>query len=134
KSRSSEPALAKDLFTSDYFHKMRAHAEATGLDWYVVTAEHGLVAPDQWLEPYSRCLADQDVSSRRALGLRVAAQLEQRWGPLPGTVVEIHAGRTYVEALRPALLQSGAEVLDPLRGLSLGRRLAWYRELQDQSD
>lgn len=128
KSRSSEPALARDLFTSDYFAKMRSHAEGTGLPWFIVTAEHGLVWPEQWLEPYALCLADMRAGLRRSWGGRVAARLRDIRGSLQGTVVEIHAGSTYVQALGPALERLGAEVLDPLRGLPIGRRLAWYRQ------
>jgi hypothetical protein len=38
--------------------------------------------------------------------------------------LEVHAGRLYHEAL----LTAGLEVCSPVEGLSVGRRLAWYRQ------
>lgn len=35
KSKHSHGALAKDLYASDYFSKMRAYAEATGRPWFI---------------------------------------------------------------------------------------------------
>lgn len=51
KSKRPHGAAAKDLYTSDYFSKMRAYAESTGRPWFILSAEHGLVSPDGLLEP-----------------------------------------------------------------------------------
>lgn len=126
KSKRDSGAPAKDLYTSDYFVKMRTYAEATGLPWFILSAEHGLVRPDEWLEPYERYLPDTSRDYRRAWGQEVASQLEEAVGPLAGLVVDVHAGAVYVESVGEALQQRGAQVLDQLRGLSFGRRLSWY--------
>lgn len=75
KSKRDEGAPAKDLYTSDYFVKMRTYAEATGLPWFILSAEHGLISPEEWLEPYERYLPDTSRDYRRAWGQKVAAQL-----------------------------------------------------------
>jgi len=126
KSKRPVGAPAKDLYTSDYFTKMRSYAEATGLPWFILSAEHGLIDPDEWLEPYERYLPDTSREYRSAWGEQVAVQLEQAVGPLAGLVVDVHAGGAYVDALEPELLRRGAEVVDQLKGLSFGRRLSWY--------
>ena len=126
KSKRDFGAPAKDLYTSDYFVKMRAYAEATGLPWFILSAEHGLVRPDEWLEPYERYLPDTSSDYRHAWGLKVAAQLEEAVGPLVGLVVDVHAGGIYVESLQGPLQQRGAQVIDQIRGLSFWRRLSWY--------
>jgi hypothetical protein len=126
KSKLGHGARAKDLYVSDYFAKMRTYAEASGRPWFILSAEHGLVSPDDWLEPYERYLPDTSREYRRAWGQKVAEQLEQAVGSLSGVLVDVHAGAAYVVSVEEALGPRGAEVLDQLKGLSFGRRLAWY--------
>ncbi|GAB3488264.1 DUF6884 domain-containing protein [Flexivirga lutea] len=126
KTKLDHGAPAKDLYVSDYFAKMRNYAEASGRPWFILSAEHGLISPDEWLEPYERYLPDTSREYRTAWGEKVAQQLEQAVGSLPGLLVDIHAGAAYVESVEEALTPRGAHVLDQLRGLSFGRRLSWY--------
>ena len=126
KSKGTRPAAAKDLYTSALFRKERAYAESAGVPWFILSAEHGLVAPDEWLAPYERNLADTTASYRSAWGAWAAARLDLLAGPLSDKVIEIHAGSKYLDALRPHLERLGARVFDPLHGLSMGQRLAWY--------
>ena len=101
KSKGTRPAAAKDLYTSALFRKERAYAERAGVPWFILSAEHGLVAPDEWLAPYERYLADTTASYRLAWGGWVAARLDLLAGPLSDKVVEIHAGSTYLDVIRP---------------------------------
>jgi hypothetical protein len=126
KSKSPSPAAAKDLYTSALFVKERAHAERSGAPWYILSAEHGLVAPDEWLAPYERYLPDTSPEYRRAWGTWVAARLQMLEGPLQGKTIEIHASSAYLEAVRQPLTELGAVITDPLRGLAMGERLSWY--------
>jgi hypothetical protein len=96
-----------------------------------LSAEHGLVSPEDWLEPYERYLPNTSRDYRRAWGEQVAEQLELAVGSLAGLVVDVHAGAAYIDALRDALSSSGARVSDQLKGLSFGRRLSWYLQHQD---
>jgi hypothetical protein len=132
KSKGTRPAAAKDLYISALFRKERAYAERAGVPWFILSAEHGLVAPDEWLAPYERYLADTTASYRSAWGAWVAARLDLLAGPLSDKAVEIHAGSTYLHALRPHLERLGARVVDPLHGLSMGRRLAWYGSIDQE--
>ena len=85
-----------------------------------------MVGPDEWLSPYERHLADTTTAFRLAWGSWVAARLELLVGSIDGKVVEIHAGAIYLDAARSELERLGALVVDPLHGLQLGQRLAWY--------
>ena len=49
-------ARAKDLYRSDWFLKARACAEAVGSCWFILSAEYGLVHPDEMIEPYEMTL------------------------------------------------------------------------------
>ncbi|MEP9362191.1 DUF6884 domain-containing protein [Nocardioides sp. CN2-186] len=126
KTKLAQGAAAKDLYVSDYFTKMRGYAEASGRPWFILSAEHGLVGPEDWLEPYERYLPDTSRDYRLAWGEKVAEQLESAGGPLSGLVLDVHAGAAYVESVERALDRRGAQVIDQLKGLSFGRRLSWY--------
>jgi uncharacterized HhH-GPD family protein len=126
KSKLDRPAAARDLYVSALFAKARDLAERGGQPWFVMSAEHGLVAPQEWLAPYDRYLGDTPESYRRVWGAWVVARLELLTGDLRGRTVEVHAGHTYVDAIRGPLRARGAGLVEPLAGLTMGQRLAWY--------
>jgi hypothetical protein len=124
-SKAASPRPARELFTGTAFTKARDRAEASGLPWYVLSAEHGLLEPDEPVAPYDRYLPDTSRDYRAAWASRVVAQLAERHD-LRGLVVEAHAGRAYCEPLVQPLGEAGATLLQPLAGLGQGERLAWY--------
>lgn len=126
KTKASAPAPAKDLYTSPGFRKSRAYAEARAVPWFILSAEHGLVAPDEWLAPYERYLPDTPAWYREAWGSWVVARLRLLAGDLRGRRVEVHASAAYVDAIRELLERQGALVLEPLAGLRQGERSSWY--------
>lgn len=126
KSKRAVPSAARDLYTSPLFQKQRKYAEGTGVRWFILSAEHALVGPDEWLAPYERYLPDTPAGYRAAWGVWAVERLELLTGPLAGRVVEVHAGAPYVEAIAPHLAAKGATLLEPLYGLTMGERLAWY--------
>lgn len=126
KTKLHQAAAAKNLFISALFRKERAYAESTGVPWYILSAENGLVTPDQWLDPYERYLPKQSPKYREAWGDKVLAVLDQLEGSIEGKVVEIHAGAAYIDPIRSGLLSRGAIVSEPLRDLRFGERLRWY--------
>jgi hypothetical protein len=126
KTKLVQAAAAKDLFVSALFRKERAYAESTGAPWYILSAENGLVTPDQWLNPYNKYLSKQSVKYRKDWGAKVVEVLRQIEGPMQGKVIEIHAGAAYVDAIRSGLQSHGAIVIEPLHDLRFGERLRWY--------
>ncbi|WP_371863256.1 DUF6884 domain-containing protein [Nocardioides psychrotolerans] len=46
KAKAAAPAAARDSYVSPLFRKERDDAERSGLPWFILSAEHGLVAPD----------------------------------------------------------------------------------------
>lgn len=126
KTKQQYPCAAKDLYISALFKKERAYAENRAVPWFILSAEHGLVAPDEWLAPYERYLPDTPLAYRTAWAAWVAARLELIYQPVVGKTIEIHAGADYLDVVRPQLEARGAIVVDPLRGLAMGGRLAWY--------
>lgn len=134
KEKLAIPAAARDLYVSPLFKKEREYAERAGLPWFILSAEHGLLVPDEWLSPYERYLPDTPPSFRWAWGTWVIERLELLTGSLDGRTIEVHAGATYVDALRGALASKGAAVYEPLAGLGMGQRLAWYGAQPGRTD
>jgi hypothetical protein len=117
---------ARDLYVSPLFRKRRAYVEARGLAWFILSAEHGLVSPEATLHSYSRSLATMPAGERRVWGSAVISALEDALGELGQLSFEIHAGASYVEPVRPYLLNLGALVDVPTEGLGIGQQLSWY--------
>jgi hypothetical protein len=96
-------APARDLYVSPLFHKGRAYAERAGVPWFILSAQHGLVAPDDELEPYDLRLSATSRQYRREWGGGVVAALRKALGSIDGLSIEIHAGSAYVDSIRDEL-------------------------------
>ncbi len=112
-----------------------AYAEAVGRPWFILSAKHALVEPDELLTPYDVYLAGQSATYRLAWGAWVVERLAALVGPLDGRLVEVHAGAAYLEPLKRPLARHAARVRAPLSGLGVGEQLGWYdrRELADRT-
>lgn len=114
---------AADLYTSAWFVKARALVEASGDPWFILSAEHGLLAPEKVIEPYERTLNTMSVHERRSWAEQVQKQMEVI---LPDAdEVVVFAGNKYRENLMPYLRKRFLEVKVPMDGLTIGRQLNW---------
>jgi hypothetical protein len=128
KSKRGSAALAADLYTSALFHGRRRWVEASCSRWYILSAKHGLVAPDEMLDPYDETLTTKGSRERHAWAERVLAQLRNVLGDIERYDFEIHSGAAYTDhGLRSGLVAAGARVALPVEGLGLGRQLAFYK-------
>ncbi len=113
-------APAGDLYTGQLFRKARAYVERECGNWLILSALHGVLTPDQLIEPYSMYLPAQSARYRAAWRRRVAVQLAEL--TTPGTRVVCLASapyRTWIDDL-PHL-----DVEAPLTGLGIGQQLGW---------
>lgn len=121
------PAPARDLYTSPLFRFRRRYAELHAPDrWAILSAQHGLVQPDEEVAPYNFRLDELRPRERQSWAIQVTNALTRRLGPASGLQVEIHAGELYWRELGHDLRLMGAEVVVPTRGMSIGRQLQWY--------
>ncbi len=121
--KRGQACAARDLYVSDLFRKARRHAEGSGCPWFILSAEHGLVAPGQVIAPYERTLNSMRATDRRAWGERVAAQLAEAIPSLSRVV--FLAGKRYREFLARHLASRGVAVSVPMDGLRIGEQLSW---------
>jgi cytoplasmic iron level regulating protein YaaA (DUF328/UPF0246 family) len=123
KTKRAMPVAAMDLYTSTWFRKARACVEKTGCPWRILSAEYGLVHPEEEIGPYEKTLNTMRVAERRTWADRVLAGLEPC---LDGVdTVVLLAGQRYREFLEPALRDQGFTVRVPMTGLRQGEQLAW---------
>ena len=90
-------APARDLYTGDTFVIARRYVElAYPGRWGILSALHGLVMPEQVVEPYELHIDDLTRRARNAWGLRTAEQVRTRW---PTADVVLLAPKAYRNAL-----------------------------------
>jgi hypothetical protein len=119
----SRPAEAGELYQSPWFKKARAFAEHAGDRWFILSAEHGLLGPDWIVAPYDTTLKTMPRAERKQWASSVMATLLNVLRPRDRVV--ILAGIAYREFLEPSLRSRGYVVEVPMRGLGIGRQLAW---------
>lgn len=119
-------AAAQDLYISPYFRGMRTYAEREGQRWYILSALHGVLAPQEKIEPYDQTLNKMSVQARRDW----ATKVQQKLGELlpPKSLVTVLAGRRYSEGVVPFLREQGFVVDLPMGTMKIGERLRWLNE------
>lgn len=127
-AKLSRPAPARDLYTSPLFRKASAYAEATCVRWYVLSAKHGLIHPDEVVEPYNvklgRATRDPETNAPpiHQWAQRVCEHLAEALQDVADPHLVVLAGEQY----RTILYQDMPWPYDvPMKGLGLGEQLAW---------
>lgn len=119
----SHPAPAARLYHSAWFGKARAYAEFTGDEWYILSAKHGLLHPEQVIEPYDATLNAMPADERKRWADMVLRQVVEH---IPGcSRVVVLAGRRYRERLVGLMRESGYAVEVPMEGMGIGQQEAW---------
>jgi hypothetical protein len=127
KRKGTDPAPAKDLYRSPLFVGRRRYVEHTCEDWFILSAKHRLVRPEQVLAPYDETLVGKPRHELERWSAEVLFAIDALGVDYPSTVFEIHAGQTYRDfGLVGGLLARGARVEVPAEGLSQGQQLGFY--------
>lgn len=99
KRKLAHAAPAAELYQGELFKLSRAWIAKPGRvgAWGILSAKHGLVMPDQILEPYEMSLRSVGSEARAEWARRTHLQLVERWGP--GAIYMVLAGCDYRDAL-----------------------------------
>jgi len=118
---------------SPLFRKASAYAEATCDRWFILSAKHGLLAPDEVVEPYDVKLGrahrdpERDAPPIWEWAARVQGQLGIALADAPEPHLVLLAGAQYGTVVMRGCPWPHSE---PLEGLGIGERLSWLnREL-----
>ena len=91
--------------------------------WFILSAKHGIVKPDQILEPYNLTLNTLKADARHQWAETVLAELMK---VLPDSAsITFLAGSKYREYLAQPLHERGYDVHIPMQGLRIGKQLQW---------
>ena len=114
---------AKELYNSPWFHKVLSIVERMGDQWYIISAEHGLLDPNQIILDYNTTLLKMKKNQREDWAKKVLKDF------LPlvesGDKVIILAGKYYREFLEPELIKKGVTIEVPTKHLTTGKQLEW---------
>jgi hypothetical protein len=108
--RVNVPAPAKEIFREVSFQLSRLDAELSGSEWFILSAEHGLMAPNEWISPDSRTLADMDPEYRVVWASWVVARLQSLVGSVAGMHIRVNAPNAFIGPLFADLQDAGAIV------------------------
>jgi hypothetical protein len=115
-------APARELYTSQWFGLTRRFVEHSGSPWFILSAGHGLVDPDDVIAPYERTLNAMAIDARRDWARRVTEQMDAVLPAAEHCVVL--AGERYREFLMD-YLRARYAVDVPMQGLAIGQQLQW---------
>ena len=89
-----------------------------------MSALHGLVEPEELIEPYNYTLNGKRKAERQSWAQRTAAVLRKRIPPTSRII--FLAGLNYREHLIP-LLEDRYSIFSPMVGLGIGEQLAFLK-------
>ncbi len=93
--------------------------------WFILSAEYGLLEPDEVVEPYDRTLKSMSKAERKEWSEEVLEQLFMYLAP--GDDVWFFAGKHYREFLMRGLHNEGMSFYAPLEGMGIGQQKQWLK-------
>ena len=114
---------ASDLFSKAYSYAVKNYDFVA-----ILSAKHGLLFPDDKIEPYNLTLNDMNSDKRKEWTEKVFNQMKNRLNLREFGKVFFHAGKKYREPLIPKLENISIRCEIPLEGLGIGEQKAWYKE------
>ena len=101
KEKLDHPAPAKDLYQGRLFKLVKTYTETNQFDWVIISAEYGLVTPEQVLEPYDTQI--KTIGDVKRVHQLVMPVLESTWGDYAKIIVIL--GKRYRQVIEPELTQ-----------------------------
>jgi hypothetical protein len=124
KTKLSTPAKARELYTGQLFKKAVAWAERHNYEWFVVSALHGLLTPDEQVTPYNFTIKELRKREREGWAHRtVAAQLTRYASP--GSHAYLILPQLYRTHIEHELNLAAITYENPLTSLGIGQQMQW---------
>jgi|SRR3989344_2285289 len=117
--------IASQLYSSPLFRFSFEFAYRTCDEVWILSAKHGFVWPNRMLKSYNLSLKEMPRQRQRAWAGNVSKATTQQFPK--GAVLMLYCGQVYYRDLLH-LLGSEFTIITPVRGLSLGRQVRWYKE------
>ena len=131
KQKGGNATTAAELYQSPLFRKSLAYARGLKPEKiFVLSAEHGIVELEDYLEPYDTTLTNLPAPDRQQWGQMVWRQLWQKCYP-PAQEFIFLAGRLYRDELVERLESHEIGYSIPMQGLGIGEQLAALSKAQE---
>jgi len=123
KQKSTVRCTAREMYwPSQLFRKSYTYATKLSQTIFILSALHGLLKPDQIIEPYNEVLMH---SKMKYWAERVHGSLTRDIRYKVAEKVVILAGKKYYHHLAKMVEGDGKNVELPLKGMGIGERLSW---------
>ena len=126
KSKLTVRAPARDLYTGQLFKRAVSWAERHDLPWFVVSALHELLTPDQEVSPYNYTIKDLRQRERKQWAHQLVGQLTRYAGPHSHAILLLP--EPYRRFIEPELFSEKITYETPLAGMGIGRQMKWLAE------
>lgn len=128
--KGDQPATAEFIYRSPLFSAARSYAERRADQWFILSAKHGLLSPEDVIAPYNESLLNQSEAQRQAW----AAGVHRAFGARvpPGGRVIFLAGSAYRSYLAPAFESEDRETAAPMSALGIGSQVAWLQKVKSE--
>lgn len=128
--KGDQPAAAEFIYRSPLFSAARSYAERRADQWFILSAKHGLLSPEDVIAPYNESLLNQSEAQRQAWAAGVHRAFGER---VPaGARVIFLAGSAYRSYLAPAFESEGRETAAPMSALGIGSQVAWLQKVESE--
>lgn len=125
KLKENKPCVASAMYMpSPLFKKAKAYVGERYKYWYILSAEYGLLRPNEWIFPYDKTLNKMRSDDIKEWAMMVFQDLKT----LNVNEVDFYAGEKYRKYLIPMLEAEGIKCNVPLKGLGIGQQLQFYKE------
>lgn len=124
KSKLATEAPARELYTGQLFKKAVVWAERHRYPWFIISALHGLVTPDQTLQPYNFTIKELRKREREGWAYRaIGCQLSKYASS--GSHVFLIMPELYRGHIQTTLRESGITYENPVEGMGIGQQMKW---------
>lgn len=117
-------APAKDLYRGHMFLMAKKIIEHKKYPWFILSAKHGLLKPDDFIEPYNLSLKSMTKNQREKWAYCVNQKLKIINNK--NEKILVFAGELYLNAVQ------GFEVINPIKGLSLGYKMQRLKKILEE--
>jgi len=129
--KGDQPAPAEFIYRSPLFSAARSYAENRADQWFILSAKHGLLSPNDVIDPYNESLMNQSDAHRKEWAERVHRAFAAK-APPGGRVIFL-AGSAYRSYLTPKFEAEGRETAAPMAALGIGSQVAWLQKLESEA-
>lgn len=126
KNKNDKLCMAKDMYKSPMFRMRMRYAEQFDANIYILSAKYGLLAVNQYIEPYNLSLKEFSKDERICWSNKVIEQLKTV-SSLEEDKFIILAGNFYMEYILP-MIKNYELPLSFCDERCLGKKMQWLKE------